>query len=64
MVISALKLFLDKRKLFSCYLGFVLCQIFANLKKNEVKRLKQENAVVLQLGYPRYQNNPLCKTVV
>lgn len=28
------------------------------------KRLKQEKAVVLQLGYPRYRNNPLCKTVV
>lgn len=33
-----------------------------NIKKK--KRLKQENAVVLQLGYPRYRNNPLCKTVV
>lgn len=33
----------------------------ANINK---KRLKQEKTVVVQLGYPRYQNNPLCKTVV
>lgn len=59
-----LKLSLNKRKLFFCYLGFALCQIFANLKKKKKKRLKQENAVILQLGYPRYQNNLLCKTVV
>lgn len=64
LVMSSLKLSLNKRKLLFWHLGFALCQIFANLQKKKKKRLKQENAVVLQLGYPRYQNNPLCKTVV
>lgn len=59
---SSIKWSLNKRKMFFCYLGFALCQIFANLR--EKKKLKQEISVVLQLGYPRYQNNPLCKTVV
>lgn len=60
----SLKLSLNKRKVFFCYLGFAFCQIFANLKKKKKNLGEQENTVVLQLGYPRYQNNPLCKTVV
>lgn len=56
-----LKLSLNKRKLLP-KIHFI--QIFANLKKQHKQRFEQENAVVVQLGYPRYQNNPLCKTVV
>lgn len=37
LVMNSLKLSLNKRKLFFCYLGFALCQIFANLKKKKKK---------------------------